>query len=694
MQGEDIGLREILIFGGTTEGRRLSELLAKEGMAHTVCVATAYGEEVMETGPGPGQGKVRVHQGRMDREQIREFIQKGGYGAVVDATHPYAREATCNIRQAAEDAGTPYLRLARERARRRQGGDVSYFDSHEECADALSRTEGKVLLTIGSGELEKYCADGLRERLYVRILPCRESLALCEARGIRGSQILAMQGPFSVELNEAILRQYRISCLVTKESGTEGGYPGKLEAASRAGAAVFVVGRPPEEGDSFAEVCRRLGAIAGREFSAGEEMEITLAGVGMGDRKELTGEVREAVESADILLGAKRLLESLGQGKECRPYYLAGQIVPFLEKIGREGAPGVRRIAVLFSGDSGFYSGCGKLYKALLREREAGRLRASLRILPGISAVSRLAALTGESYEDAAVYSMHGRELPNLARRIERNARTFLLMSGAEDVKKLGRSLLEAGMEHCRVIVGFRLGGRGQRIGSLTPGECLEVREKGLYTCLVLNPAPVAGRLAPGMKDGDFLRDETPMSKEEVREVSICKLRLQKDAVVYDIGSGTGSVAVEIASLCDDIRVYALERSAEAAGLTRRNRDRYRLENLTVVEAEAPGGFRNLPAPTHVFIGGSGGRLEEILGALYETNPRARVVVNAVTLETLTELERIRKTFPTEQEELVQIQASRMRTAGHYHMMQAENPVWIMAFTFAPKEERSCTPND
>ena len=706
-------VKEILIFAGTTEGRKLSECLAESGICNTLCVASKYGEFVLKEHP-----LVKVHQGRMDGEEIREFIEKGDFGAVVDATHPYADAVTENIRLAMEQTEIPYIRLKRQltvcvnREEQRNGkpdgkeetqgaregerekeaqGEIFYFNSHEACAAALEKEKGAVLLTTGSRELGKYCAhEGLKDRLYVRVLPGKESISLCEECGIRGKQLIAMQGPFTVMMNEALIDQYGISCLVTKESGKPGGYPEKLAAAKRSGIPVFVVGHPGEdEGDAFEEVCCKLEKLFGKkirrdggEAAAAVGLEIILAGAGMGDKNSLTGEAARAIERADILLGSERLLEAYASRAEKRAYYRAEEIIPYLKEVQEKG-DFVKKAVILFSGDTGFYSGCFSVYHALDREIKRGSLMASLKVLPGISSVAYLAAAIGESYGDAAVYSLHGKELHQLVPRIREREKTYLLTSGLSDVHRLGKALTEAGMEYCRVITGYRLSYEEQQIKRLTPEECCALKEEGLYTCFIRNPYPVAGRLTHGMGDGEFIRDRAPMTKEEVREVSICKLRLCRNAVVYDIGSGTGSVAVEMAGLSHDIRVYAIERKKEAVALIMQNKEKFRLDNITVVEAEAPEGLRKLPEAAHAFIGGSGGNLKEILRTLYGINPHMRVVMNAVSMETLCEIKEILSHYPVENEEIVQLQVSRARQTGSYHMMQGENPVWICAFDFA-----------
>lgn len=680
-------MNEVLIFAGTTEGRKLSECLAASGIYHIICVATEYGEIVLKANPF-----MTVHRGRMDEEQIKEFIQNGKFKAVVDATHPYADIVTENIKMAMEGMKIPYLRLKREMDLVQKEDNVFYFESNEACAKALEEIKGNILLTTGSKELVKYCvSENIRSRLFVRVLPGLESLSLCIEQGIKGKQIIAMQGPFTTEMNEAMIRQYGISCLVTKQSGASGGYFEKLEAAEKTGISVFAIGHPGEEaGFSFHEVCSELEKICQQKIQVKSEMEITLAGIGMGNKNNLTKEVSEKIEEADILLGAERMLEPYKARMEKRPFYLAKQIIPYLQEIQMKHPMERLKVVVLFSGDSGFYSGCQSLYHALQEEINTGQLKAKMHVMPGISSVAFLASCIGESYQDAAVYSMHGKEIYNLARRIQREQKTFLIMSGVKDVNRLGESLIKAGMNDCEIITGYQMSYAEQQIIKRTPDECIKLREEGLYTCFVKNPNAIKKRLTHGIADGEFIRDKVPMTKEEVREVSICKLKLCQDAVVYDIGSGTGSIAMEIAGLSPDIQVYAIEQKKEAVSLIWQNKEKFQLDNVTVIEAKAPEGLQDLPVATHAFIGGSGGNLKEILQALYEMNPHMRVVINAISMETICEIKEILTLCPIENEEIVQLQVNRAKKAGRYHLMQAENPVWICAFDFVSSDKRIC----
>ena len=674
-------MKEILIFAGTTEGRELSEYLAVAGIAHTLCVATEYGEIVLKEHP-----LVKVHKGRMNQEEIEVYIKAGNFGAVVDATHPYAEVVTQNIKNAMQDMDIPYLRLKRESNVTSSYEKIHYFKDSVSCAKALEKTDGNILLTTGSKELSVFAKFiDRKERLYVRVLPGIESLQLCMDCGIAGKQILALQGPFTTQMNEAMFRQYQIKCLVTKESGNAGGYQEKLDAAQNLGIPVFTIGCPAEqEGYTFEEVCEQLEMISGQRIKKNTGFQIILAGVGMGNPNCLTKEVEKAIEEADILLGAGRMIAAYQPKIEKKPYYTAEQIIPYLEEMQSvTSSKADRKVVILFSGDTGFYSGCQKLYDALLREVNDGRLHTSVTVMPGISSVAYLAACMGENYQDADICSMHGKELPNLEKIIRMGKQIFLLMSGLKDIHKLGKLLLDAGLIECTVVVGYQLSYPEQRIMELKPEECMKLQEDGLYTCCIKNPKPERKMLTHGKADGEFIRDNVPMTKEEVREVSICKLKLYEGAVVYDIGSGTGSIAVEIAGLSDEIKVFALEYKEEAISLITQNKEKFELNNIEIVSGKAPDALENLPVPTHAFIGGSGGKMKEILSALYQKNPHMRVVINAISMETICEIKEVLSTFSIQNADVVQMQVSRAKRVGAYHLMQAENPVWICSFDFS-----------
>lgn len=235
-----------VVFSGTSEGRRLSLALAGMGFEVTVCVATEYGAE--RQAPAPG---LTVHTGRMEAAGMASLLR--GAALCVDATHPYAVKATANIQKAAREAGIPYKRLLRPPSPLPQGCLVA--ESAAQSVELLKSTEGPILLTTGVKELAAFSTLGV-QRLFPRVLPAVESLQACQDLDIPASNIIAMQGPFSHELNTALLRQFKIRYLVTKDGGVQGGFPQKVSAAQAAGAALVVIRRPQEEGDTEEEIYR------------------------------------------------------------------------------------------------------------------------------------------------------------------------------------------------------------------------------------------------------------------------------------------------------------------------------------------------------------------------------------------------------------------------------------------------------
>ena len=177
------------------------------------------------------------------------------------------------------------------------------------------------------------------------------------------------------------------------------------------------------------------------------------------------------------------------------------------------------------------------------------------------------------------------------------------------------------------------------------------------------------------------------MTKEEVRSVSLSKLHLFKDSVCYDIGAGTGSVAVEMALRATEGHVYAIEKKEEAAALLLENKKKFCADNLTVVSGTAPEALTGLPAPTHAFIGGSSGKLPEIVQILLEKNPKITIVINCITLETISEVLQVLQSRPELSSEVVQMSVSRSRSVGSYHMMMGENPIYIVTLRGEAEEK-------
>ena len=697
-------MKKVLIYAGTTEGRELAMKLADERICSIVCVATEYGQQVMLE--EAARAEIMVRQGRLSAEEMRELLRAEEPLAVVDATHPYAAEVTKNIRKSVEGEAVPYFRIQRnlEEAPTLMENCL-FFDSADECARKLCEGKGNILLTTGSKELEAFCQyDELKKRLVVRVLPGRESMELCWKNGLEGKQIIAMQGPFTKEMNLATIRQYAIEYMVTKESGKVGGADEKLEAAKEAGISCYVLRRPvagEEKSFTFTEVFEAVRALAKDAKKPGSEkafLDVVLAGIGMGAANERSVALEQRLAVTDHLFGAKRMLEGLSGRKGTFPFYLEKDILPCLKSI-QEKESGRQTVTILFSGDVGFYSGAAKLSTALYAMENL-----KVTFLPGTSSVSALAAGFGVSWQDSMILSTHGVKKEcwkaELLFGLRRERKLFFITSGPEDVREIALFVIERGFEaRYRMKLGYQISYPEGKLLELTMEEAAKICEPGLYAgFLIIADENTAWKsrhcaeagvrsvdvawITPGFPDDAFLRGKVPMTKEEVREISLCKLRLTERAVAYDVGSGTGSIAMEMAALSPQIQVYAIECDPEAAELIQRNRERFGASRVQLIETKAPEGMDDIPAPTHVFIGGSRGNLREIMEAIYHKNPRARIVMNAISLESIAQMQELVKVFPVEDLEITTVSVSKAKQAGSYHLMQAANPVTIFSFTF------------
>ncbi len=451
-------MNKFCVFAGTTEGRTIIEFLCRAGAAVTACVATEYGQELL-----PEAENLTVSARRLAPEEIRQLLQQEKFDLVIDATHPYAEHITESAATACAGENIEYLRVLREGEACPE--DAVWAENVEEAVDLLKNTEGNVLLTTGSKDLSHFAAlPGFADRVYARVLPMEESLRLCREAGLKPAHILAVQGPFSEEMNIAMLRSVGAAFMVTKDSGAAGGFGEKAAAAAAAGAKLIVIGRPPQR-----------------------------AGLG--------------------------LTETI------------------------------------------------KLLKARFGFDE------------------------------------------------------------------------EISMEKDRRIV------------------------------------------THGLPDEFFKRLEgVPMTKSEVRSVILSKLMLTRDAVCWDIGAGTGSVAVEMGLQADRGQVFAVERREEAVPLIEENAKRLGAANVTVVAGSAPAACGGLPAPTHAFIGGSSGNMAEIIECLLKKNPAVRIAAAAVTLETVSALTECAERFSFSEMEVLSLSVAKSRKAGAYHLMAGQNPVYVFIF--------------
>lgn len=395
-------------------------------------------------------------------------------------------------------------------------------------------------------------------------------------------------------------------------------------------------------------------------------MDISIVGIGMGSVGTLTVEAKEAIHTAKVIIGAERLVYALPENSGAARYAAikSDEIVQLIEANAQ-----VESICVLMSGDVGFYSGAKKLLSLL-----TGYI---VNVLPGISSVQYFAAKLRRPWQDWKLMSAHGKDC-DAATLVHGNAETFFLTGGIWTVQALCAQLSNAGLGGCAVTAGENLGSAHERIKTGTATELAQLDFDELAVMLVENPAP-RKVVSCGLPDDAFLRGDIPMTKSEVRSVILSKLRLRDTDIIYDVGAGTGSFAVEAALLARYGYVYAIEREPEGCRLIKGNAKKLGAYNLTCIEQEAPDAFEGLSAPDAAFIGGSGGRLNKILEQLLQMNPSIRLTISAVTLETLAEATMAFSRLPIRNVEIVQIAVSRAKHLGEHHLMMAQNPVFIIS---------------
>ncbi len=658
-------MTKVLLFAGTTEGKNLASACRNQDLDLYVSVATEYGKTRIDNADN-----IHVLCGRKDAKGIGKLLDDLKPSLVVDATHPYAAVVTQNVKSACSEKGIEYLRLLRDGQDAKDESFIFVSDTDEAVA-FLNTVSGKVLLTTGSKELDKYTAvKDFKDRIYARILPMPDGIQRAADLGYEYSHIIGMQGPFSYEINKASLEMLGVDYMVTKDTGAEGGFTDKVEAAADCNVKSVIIKRPlKEEGLSYGEC---LGLFEER-FGIKPSKEVTIVGIGMGDGGTLTLEADKACRDADLIIGAKRIAESLSAyGKP-----LSFAILPKdIEKIIRESSG--QKYVVAMSGDTGFYSGTKKLLP-LIEDLNP-------KVLPGISSVLYFCSKTGQSWDDALLVSVHGRYC-NILAKVKKNKKVFALTGGDVSLPDIIHSLCENGLEDVDIIVGENLSYENERI---TRGKAKELDGKEFDTLavmLIINDGAENAVLTQGFEDEDFLRAKVPMTKQEVRAVTLAKLRLSKSSVCWDVGAGTGSVSLEMANVCEDGFVYAIEKNEEACSLIEDNMKHLGISNVCLVRGLAPEALEDLPAPTHVFIGGSSGSMKPIMEKALEKNPCVRFVVNTVTVESLSDIMEAVKELPVGEADVVQLSAARGRKLGRYHLMTAQNPVFIVSCRGGAKEE-------
>lgn len=409
---------------------------------------------------------------------------------------------------------------------------------------------------------------------------------------------------------------------------------------------------------------------------------LSIVGIGMGITT-LTQSAIQTIQKADVVFGARRMLSAAEGVLSERPMSAGSQTtrIPEYDPVRVAGWIDEHRdfnsYVLLVSGDTGFYSAAAAMiaeYHQTLRERM------DLEVIPGLSSASYFFAKCGKSWQDARLISCHGRA-GNIVAAVRRNRDTFALTGN--NTKELAERLELFGFGDLNVFVGENLGSDSERIESTTVSSLRHEEHPGLTVLLIENPDPDR-RLNIGIPDDAFIRGDVPMTKAEVRAVIMSKLEISPTDICLDIGCGTGSVTVEMGLAAYEGRVYGFDVSEEAVSLTAENLKRFRIGEAEAVFGKAPDclhteAFSGV-IPDVAFIGGTKGKMAEIVNTLYDRNPGVRICMTAIAIETAVEAMNALRSCGLDAE-MVQIQTARAKKVAGLHMMMGQNPIFVISTT-------------
>lgn len=402
--------------------------------------------------------------------------------------------------------------------------------------------------------------------------------------------------------------------------------------------------------------------------------KVTIIGAGPGNPDLLSRAALDAIDIADVVIGAHRALV----GIDVPPDVVRCELVKTADIVAAlTDAASWQRAVVVMTGDVGLFSGARRLVEAL-----SGDAQVDVRVIPGISSASYLAARLARPWQDWRFASAHGVACDIVA-EAERAGELFLATSGGEDPSRLSGELVQAGFGDARVTVAERLSYPDERITCATASEIAGQTFDDLNVMLIEFAGDAASSRWPyassGIPDELFIRGDVPMTKQEVRAVALAKLRLTATDTVWDVGAGTGSVSIEAALVARAGSVWAVERNAAGVRLIRENADAFGCGNVHAVPGVAPEALAKLPVPDAVFVGGSAGELPSIVEAALEKNSQVRLCVPCVTVETLTEACALLSGSRFKGFEACQVSAARAEAVGSHHLMKAQNPVFLVS---------------
>lgn len=390
--------------------------------------------------------------------------------------------------------------------------------------------------------------------------------------------------------------------------------------------------------------------------------KIKLIGIGMDGKNSITVEAKEAIEKADVLIGAARMLAPF-EKKEKIETYLPEEILLQIK------SQKDKDIAVLYSGDCGFYSGAKKLIPLL---EENGY---SYEIYSAVSSPVYLCNKVGIAWQDVCLCSLHGTNQYPI-RKVKAHKKCFFLLGGEDSVSRLATTLVDYNLGDVKLTIGENLSTEQESIKRGAAKEFANEKNEKLCCVLVENEDAYEG-ISFGIKDEEWIRGNVPMTKAEVRAVVMSKLGVKKESVCWDIGCGTGSVSVEMALAAESGVIFAVDKKQEAIELTEHNKRKFGCDNVLVYQGNAANVIDCFDTPDVVFIGGSTGEMKTVIEAAKKRNPKVKIVITAVSLETLQEARTLLSVYDMEVD-VTQLAVTKTNRVGNHTMLMAQNPIYIM----------------
>lgn len=409
----------------------------------------------------------------------------------------------------------------------------------------------------------------------------------------------------------------------------------------------------------------------------GHDMKkVYIIGIGIGNKDFTHKRATDFISKCTVLIGAERMLESFSDlAKESYTSSDSKGIYEYIKNSSHNS------FGVLVSGDTGFYSLSKKLTELIKTgcTEQENSVEIELENIPAIGSLQYFTSKLNLSWDNIKYASAHGRKL-NIISNVAFNEKLFLLTDKEMNPSNICKLLKSKGLGNLKVSVGENLSYDNESIVEDKAENIIGMDFDGLSVVIIHNDEPIRKEdIHRAIGDSEFVTGSAPMTKSEVRTVSVGKLNLKDDYIVYDIGAGTGSVSIEAALKLSNGILYAIEKNEEACDLIKENIKKFRTHNIEVINSNAPEGLEELPAPDACFIGGSSGNMEEIIELILKKNSSVRVVINAITLESLNEALECMKKYDFKDVEIACVSVAKARELGRYHMMMAQNPIYIIS---------------